>query len=345
VIPQLALFFATCALCWFLFHKMGWSNWHWMLPVLLLALFIHGTFGAFMNSGGPVHELCHKTPFRTKALNEFFLKVYSFISWADYIGFRPSHVKHHQATVHADHDGEVVLPQKLDWYTAKFFFTQLVFDPSYIYNGLKWWIWAAMGEIKEWIFGAEWMNQVVPKTNTKLRREHRRWAQIVLFGHTALVIVFIATGQWFLIIPFTLGASCCSWLGLLCARPQHIGLSPNVPDFRLCCRTYTCGWLPSFLYWNMQYHVEHHMFPSVPFYNLPKLRKLIEADLPPVTHGLWATWKEIIVIIKKQKEDPNYVFIPKLPQSKGEYADDTVLEREAAEGSEEASVVATPVMS
>ncbi|MEO6848310.1 MAG: hypothetical protein ABI443_11650, partial [Chthoniobacterales bacterium] len=42
VIPQLALFFATCALCWFLFHKMGWSNWHWMLPVLLLALFIHG---------------------------------------------------------------------------------------------------------------------------------------------------------------------------------------------------------------------------------------------------------------------------------------------------------------
>ena len=36
-----------------------------------------------------------------------------------------------------------------------------------------------------------------------------------------------------------------------------------------------------FFYWNMNYHVEHHMYAAVPYYNLPKLRKAIR--------GLFAT--------------------------------------------------------
>ncbi len=107
-------------------------------------------------------------------------------------------------------------------------------------------------------------------------------------------------------------------------------MSPNTPDFRLCCRTYTCSWLPAFYYWNMQYHVEHHMFPAVPFYNLPRLRKVLQHDLPPAPHGLCATWKELLEIHKKLKADPNYVFVPPLSRSTGERAEDDVLEHEAA---------------
>ena len=123
-----------------------------------------------------------------------------------------------------------------------------------------------------------------------------------------------------------LGTQYCGWLGFLCGTPQHYGLSPDVPDHRLCCRTYTCSWLPGFLYWNMQYHVEHHMFPAVPFFNLPKLRKAIEHDLPPAPHGLRATWKEILEIHRQQQTDPNYAFVPKLPQSTGTSARDDILE-------------------
>jgi fatty acid desaturase len=65
----------------------------------------------------------------------------------------------------------------------------------------------------------------------------------------------------------------------------------------------------------MQYHVEHHMFPAVPFYNLPALRKEIAHDLPPAPHGLWATWSEIIPVLKKQRENPDYTFIPELPKA------------------------------
>jgi fatty acid desaturase len=114
VVPQLAFFFFTAAMAWLAYVNLHASNWRWALPLLLVALFVHGTFASFLGMGGPVHELCHKTPFRTKRLNEFFLKLYSFLSWSDYIGFRASHVRHHQVTVHSDHDGEVVLPSKFD---------------------------------------------------------------------------------------------------------------------------------------------------------------------------------------------------------------------------------------
>ncbi len=55
------------------------------------------------------------------------------------------------------------------------------------------------------------------------------------------------------------------------------------------------------------------MFPAVPFYNLPALRKAIAHDLPPATQGLWATWREIIPVLKNQRENPDYVFVPGLP--------------------------------
>jgi len=340
-VPQLALFAATGTLAYLAFRNVHTTNWPWSVPLLLAALFVHGTFNGFLGLVA-VHELCHKTPFRTKALNEFVLKVFSFISWSDYVGFRISHVKHHQVTVHKDHDGEVVLPQTLDWQSVKFFLAQLVPFPFLnvpnaplrffkgFFGHMRAWAGAARGDIKDATFKAEWITKVMPESNVAARREHRRWARIVLFGHLALAILFIATGHWFLIFIFTFGCFYSGWLVLLCGIPQHIGLSPNVPDFRLCCRTYTCNWLPAFLYWNMQYHVEHHMFPAVPFFNLPKLRQAIAYDLPPAPHGLWATWKEIIPILKKQKEDPNYVFVPKLPGVSGDRISDEIIELEAA---------------
>ena len=35
-----------------------------------------------------------------------------------------------------------------------------------------------------------------------------------------------------------------------------------------------------FLYWNMNFHVEHHMFPMVPYHALPKLHVEMQGELP-----------------------------------------------------------------
>jgi len=326
VLCQMGLFAATGTLAYLAYLNISASNWYWSAPLLLVALFVHGTNGPFMGLVA-VHELVHKTPFKTPLWNEFFLKLYSFISWSDYLWFRPSHIKHHQLTVHHDYDGEVVLPQKLSFKDWQFWLSLFAWNPLTTWNTWKVFFNRARGRLD-----SDWYRHVLPEDNERLRREHRNWARFVLVGHAVLATAFIVTGHWFLIVVFTIGTQYSSWLGFLCGTPQHFGMAPDVPDHRLSTRTFTCSWLPAFYYWNMQYHVEHHMFPAVPFYKLPRLRKLIEHDLPPAPHGLRATWKHMLEVHRKQIADPSYVFVPELPKSKsaGDRAEDEVLEREAA---------------
>ena len=315
---QLGLYACTGTAAYLVFKSITQANWAWMVPLLALFVFLHGTLSFPFMGLTAVHELVHKTPFRRQWLNDFFMDVFSFLTWTDPVSFRVSHVKHHQVTVHHDHDGEVILPQKLDLDAVKFWFWQLVPfpHPVGVWGTLRRWFQYANGNLGQGIYagGEEWMQKILPEENEELRRRHRNWARVVLIGHLALASIFIATGQWILILLVTFPFY-CSWLGMLCGVPQHFGMMPNVPDFRLCCRTFTCNRFIGFLYWNMQYHVEHHMFPAVPFYNLPALRKAIEHDLPPAPHGLRATWREIISIQKKQRENPDYVFVPDLPKA------------------------------
>lgn len=330
-VPQLLLFAATGTLATLVYGRLDARTWPWALPLLLFVLFLHGTNGSFFG-GVACHELCHKTPFATPFLNALFLRIYAFLSWFDPVGYRASHIRHHQSTVYKDYDGEVVLPTGLDLHGLKFILVALTFSPSRLYAVLRFWVSAALGRIdRDCFFKAWWLREVLPESNRELRREFVTWARVVLLGHLALAALFIATGHWFLIVVVTLGCQYCSWFTIVCGAAQHVGMSPNVPDFRLNSRTYTCGWLPAFLYWNMQYHVEHHMFPAVPFHNLPRLREALAHDLPPAPDGLLATWRELLPIMRRQREDPTYVFVPKLPGNSGERVGDTQIHAEASQ--------------
>jgi fatty acid desaturase len=328
---QVGLFIVTGPLAYLAFRHLNADNWPTALPLLLLALFVHGTNGSFFG-GIACHELCHKTPFATPFWNTFFLKLYAFLGWFDPTGYRASHIRHHQVTVHTDLDEEIVQPLGLDWHGVKFVITALTFSPTGILKLLRFWVAAAFGNLNyDGFFKAKWLQKVVPETDVAGRRTIVNWARTVLLGHLALAALFIATGHWFLIVIVSFGCLHSSWFVFLCGAAQHVGLSSDVPDFRLNTRTYTCGWLPAFLYWNMQYHVEHHMFPAVPFYNLPKLREAIKHDLPPAPHGLWATWQELLPIMRRQREDPSYRYVPLLPKNEGERATDETLLSEAAQ--------------
>jgi fatty acid desaturase len=68
----------------------------------------------------------------------------------------------------------------------------------------------------------------------------------------------------------------------------------------------------------MQYHLEHHMYPAVPFHNLPNLREALAFDLPIAKHGLYQTWKEILSIRKNILADPTYKFVPEIPSINSE---------------------------
>ena len=82
---------------------------HWLVVIALI--YLHGALHAFMVNG--FHELCHKTVFKTGALNIFFRNVYSFLGWYSHVSFWASHQAHHRYTLHPPDDSEVLLPVDL----------------------------------------------------------------------------------------------------------------------------------------------------------------------------------------------------------------------------------------
>jgi fatty acid desaturase len=103
----------------------------------------------------------------------------------------------------------------------------------------------------------------------------------------------------------------------LCNNTQHVGLQDDVEDFRLCTRTILLNPVLKFLYWQMNYHIEHHMYAGVPCYKLERLHHAIKHELPPTPNGLVATWTVIIRILKRQKVEPSYEYVPELPRPAG----------------------------
>ena len=104
-----------------------------------------------------------------------------------------------------------------------------------------------------------------------------------------------------------------AWLMPVYGDTQHAGLAENVLDHRLNCRTVYMNPINRYLYWNMNYHVEHHMFPLVPYHALPQLHELVKSDMPTPYRGLWQAWCEIIPAVLRQVNDPGFFVKRKLP--------------------------------
>ena len=67
-----------------------------------------------------------------------------------------------------------------------------------------------------------------------------------------------------------------------------------------------------FLYWNMNYHLEHHMFPLVPYHQLPRLHTIVKDDCPAPYRSLTAAYREIVPAVLRQISDPGYYRSPQV---------------------------------
>ncbi|MEO8395950.1 MAG: fatty acid desaturase [Chloroflexota bacterium] len=295
-VGNLGLLVLTGGLAWVAVGRLP------LLAVLAL-LFLHGTFYAFLVNG--FHELCHQTVFQTRALNTIFLSIYSFLGWHNPVGFWASHQEHHKYTLHPPDDLEVVLPVKL---TLRSYLGFAFINPRGFYYRLKYVTRLSFG-----IIDGEWDNALFPPEDTAKRRAFFTWARILLVGHGLIVIVSLALGLWMIPILVTLAPFYAAGFQYLFNEAQHIGMSDRVGDYRLNTRTILLNPFLGFIYWYMNYHIEHHMYAAVPCYNLSKLHSLIEDDLPHCPRGLVETWSVIIPIMRTQQQDRAYTFVPDLP--------------------------------
>ena len=294
-IRDTVLWFALIAAAGVLAY-LSWGTW-WAVPAFLL----YSTLYA-----GPAdsrwHETGHGTAFKTPWMNNALYQVASFMVMRRPTQKRWSHARHHTDTLVVGRDPEIVLPRPPDLFG-------LFLNIFNIKNGLT--------ELKDVLVNAtghiasEDRTYIPDSEFGKVVREARIWCVI----YAAVIGVCVWSGSvmplFFIGLPSFFGA----WLSLFFGLTQHSGLPENVLDHRLNCRTIYMNPVFRFLYWNMNYHAEHHMFPMVPFHALPQLHAAIKDQCPTPYTGTMAAYREIIPAVLRQLKEPAYSVQRNLPES------------------------------
>ncbi len=309
-----------------------WSQQQWLGCILML--FVHGTMASFFVGVAP-HELGHGTVFRTKRLNKIFCYVFSLLGWFETFDYNTSHTYHHRYTLHPEGDREVLLPIKPT--VGKTFLIQmftiniLTKRGRTLGNSLIGRIYSTFKTACGKDSSNEWINAL----HADQPDQHRNsiwWARFLLAFHGTVIVVSISTGLWILALLISFAPFIANWAIYFVGLPQHTGLMDNVPDFRKAVRSNTLIFPLEFLYWRMNWHLEHHMYAGVPCYNLKKLGRVIAHDMPE-PRTLRSAWREMLTTWRRQETDPSYQFDTPLPATARKVRTDTpdVLENSIGE--------------
>ena len=284
------------------FAYLTWGTW-WSVFWFL----VYGNIYGFSN---PLwHETGHKTAFQSKSLNEFFYYISSYLSNFEPARWRYTHFVHHGNTYSTENpfDHEIEYGNNLKETPKNLLmnlipFMELVyFKKSIAYEIIQ----HALG-IKTKV-----MQDCIPENaQPKVILNSRIFVAICI----AIIMCSILVASWLPVLLFLLPKFYGRTLHKLVSFTQHAGLARNIKDHRYTTREMYLNPVLSFLYWKMEYHVTHHMFPTVPSYNLDKLHHHIKDQLPRTNDGLIEAYKEILPAIMKQTEDSSYFFKKEVPE-------------------------------
>ena len=294
---HMIIYFSFLALSGYLAYAT-WGTW-WSLLFFLIYGNIWGCADALW------HETGHRTAFKSKFWNDFFYYIASFMDNFEPIRWRYSHFHHHSHTIFTDPlDFEIHVQKPTD---LIMFFSWYVPFSGFLFftKSLHW-------ETLKHAFGVttEVMKTVVPEKDRSLCR----WScRSHVFIWAATIVISIVYQTWLPMLLIVLPNLYGKTLILLFGLTQHTGLKEDIKDHRHSTRTVYLNPVFSFLYWQMEYHIEHHMFPQVPSWNLPKLHEMIKDQMPPARKGLWGAYKEILPAVFKQARDPEWKIPVKVP--------------------------------
>ncbi len=279
-----------------------WGTWWAVIPFAIYGVLYAST------SDSRWHESGHGTAFKTDWMNNALYEIASFMVMRESTVWRWSHTRHHSDTIIVGRDPEIAVPRPPDLKALGMGFFNLGGYPKYFAGILRHSFGRMSGDEKTYIPETEF-----PKIFLR--------ARIYVLIYAGVIVLSVATRSILPLMFVGLVNLYGSWLMVIYGLTQHSGLAENVLDHRLNCRTVRMNFLNRYLYWNMNYHVEHHMFPLVPYHALPRLHEAVKADCPVPYRGLFDAYREIIPAILRQVKDPGYHVRRKLPERTSASAD------------------------
>jgi fatty acid desaturase len=246
------------------------------------------------------HECSHGTAFKTRGMNDLVYNIASFLVFREPTVWRWSHARHHTDTIIVGRDPEIAVKRPPDLFAI----VLNVFAIKNTANTLVALVRHAYGRLSD-----EEATFIPEMERSRVYRTARIWLALVALVVVACVSTKSLLPAMFVALPTLYG----SWLQLLFGLTQHAGLDEDVLDHRLNSRTVMMNPVLRFLYWNMNYHIEHHMFPLVPYHALPRLHEILKPDCPTPYPSFFAAYREIIPALLKQVKDPTYFVKRELP--------------------------------
>ncbi|MCR6670704.1 fatty acid desaturase family protein [Devosia ginsengisoli] len=289
------------------FGAGAWYFWPsaWSIPFFL-------AYGVFYASAADSrwHECGHGTAFKTRWMNDVVYHMASFMILREPTIWRWSHTRHHTDTIIVGRDREIFGRRPID-------FAKLILSIVPVWNVCK-----AVYNIASHATGrltAEEKTFIPEMEWSKVYRDARIWL-LIYAGIIALAVVLQSWMPVLLFgpVPKIYGHWLAYYLGVL----QHAGLAEDVLDHRLNSRTVYMNPVLRFAYWNMNYHIEHHMFPMVPYHKLPELHEIMKADTPPPDKSTFHAYRDILPVLWRQSKDPDYFLIRELPPTAKPYRSD-----------------------
>ena len=252
------------------------TAWVW------LAMLIYGTVLSV-----PVyamsHETAHGTAFRTRWLNETVMWICALLYLEEPLHRRYTHTNHHTYTWHVGKDSQMPFDTPMTLAVWIMEISGFSLTRFHIHRLIQ----LAGGHYPEIL------RSVVPENEfPRLRRNARSFLGIYIA--IGVAISFGATWLWwFLILPTLLGRP----IVLLMTLIQHVEMAENSPSILNSTRSCRSSPIASFLYLNMENHVEHHLYPQVPFFALPALHRELKDQLPIPDPGFWRTNLEVLSVV------------------------------------------------
>lgn len=266
----------------------------WAIPVLLV-------YGVLYASGADSrwHEAGHSTAFKTRWMNTVVYQIACFMLLRHPVIWRWSHVRHHTDTIIVGRDPEIITMRPPEIARTMFLFIGMEGVQSFF----RMFRYAISGP-------NEMERSFTPESqHWKVARIARIW----LLVYVSVLMLAIWMGS---ILPLLLVGGPVlygSWHYVMTGLLQHTGLADNVIDHRLNSRSVLMNPISRFIYWNMNYHIEHHMFPMVPYHALPALHAKIGHDLPPPNRSIAEALQEVFAALNRQLTDPEYRIKKSLP--------------------------------